>query len=163
MMTRTLLLLTLATTPLAAQRHRSGHDDDQSSHMAQMQEMMAPMMGAMTFAPEHLLARKDSLALTPQQVTRLTALGDAARAAHDAASADAKTHMSALAAAWQAAAPDTVALKTHFAAAHEAMGKAHWAMLSAAAQARGVLTNEQRARVEGWVSTKREHGDEHHN
>ena len=117
------------------------------THMMQMEHMMAPMMGAMAFTPDHLLARKDSLGLTPQQVTRLAALRDAAKTAHDVAAAESKAHMDALGQAFQATSPDTAAVKTHFQAAHAAMGKAHWAMLAAAAQAKAVLTDEQRTRV----------------
>jgi len=125
--------------------------------MMQMEQMMAPMMGAMAFTPDHLLARKDSLSLTPQQVTRLTVLRDAAKTAHDAAAAEAKTHMDELAQAMRAAAPDTSAVKVHFQAAHAAMGKAHWTMLAAAAQAKALLTDDQRARVDRWASTMMEH------
>lgn len=142
-------LIAALAMPAAAQQPRPmGHDQQMKSHMDQMEAMMAPMMSAMAFTPDHLLARKDSLGLTPQQVTRLTALRDAATTAHDAAAADAKAHMTAVADAMKAAAPDTSALKQHFDAAHAAMGKAHWAMLSAAAQARAALTDDQRARVE---------------
>jgi hypothetical protein len=49
----------------------------------------------------------------------------------------------------QAAAPDTVALRTHFDGAHAAMGRAHLDMLLAAAQARAVLTDAQRRQVDG--------------
>src|SRR2546426_5646208 len=35
--------------------------------------------------------------------------------------------------------------KVHFQAAHGAMGKAHWAMLASAVQARAVLSDAQRA------------------
>lgn len=161
-MTRTLLLLTLATAPLAAQQHRTGHDDDQSSHMARMEEMMAPMMSAMAFTPEHLLARKDSLKLTAAQISRLTVLQDVAKRAHDAAHDDVKAHMNAMTPLFDAANPDAAALKTHFDAAHAAMGKAHWAMLAAAAQARTVLTDEQRARVERWMHRMKEHNPGHH-
>jgi LTXXQ motif family protein len=146
-MQRILILLACAALPLAAQQHRMGRDDDKS-HMAQMQEMMAPMMRAMAYAPDHLLARKDSLKLTIQQITRLTALRDAARSAHDAAAGDAKAHMAAMAQAWNAASPDTAAVKQHFQAAHTAMGTAHWTMLAAAAQARGVLTEQQRSMID---------------
>src|SRR6266540_6939188 len=148
-----LAALMLAAAPLAAQQPQMmGHDQSMTDHMRQMQQMMAPMMRAMAFAPDHLLARKDSLNLTPQQITRLTALRDAAKTPHDAAAADAKAHMGAMAQALNAASPDTAAVKQHFQAAHTAMGNAHWAMLAAAAQARGVLTAEQRARVDRWAS-----------
>lgn len=153
---RSLALVALIGTPLAAQEPtkpdtgmRHGMMREQMMpHMMQMQQMMAPMMRAMAFTPEQLLARKDSLGLTAPQVTRLTALRDAAKTASDAAAAEAKAHMDALAQAFQAAAPDTTAVKQHFQAAHTAMGKSHWTMLAAAAQARAVLTDEQRARVD---------------
>ena len=87
-----LAALMLAAAPLAAQQPQMmGHE--QQDHMRQMEQIMAPMMRAMAFTPDHLLARKDSLNLTPQQVTRLTALRDAAQSTHDAAAAEAKAHM----------------------------------------------------------------------
>lgn len=125
--------------------------------MMQMMDMMGPMMRTMAFTPDHLLARKDALELTAQQVTRLTALRDAAKAAHDAAQAEMQTHMTALAQAMQAGAPDTGAVKQHFQAAHTAMGRAHWAMLVAAAQARALLTDAQRGRVDGWADMMEMH------
>jgi hypothetical protein len=160
---RTPAILALVAAPLAAQpatpdtaRHRMMAgvmpgmmmNPAMMSHMMQMEQMMAPMMRGMAFTPDHLLAHKDSLALTAQQVTRLTALRDQAKAAHDAAAADAKTHMDGLAQAMQAAAPDTNAVKGHFQAAHAAAGKAQWAMLAAAAQAKALLTDAQRAKVQ---------------
>jgi LTXXQ motif family protein len=148
---RSLALLFFVGVPLPAQQPGM-MGRDMMPHMMQMQEMMAPMMGSMAYAPDHLLARKDSLGLTAQQVTRLTALRDATKSAHDAAHAEAKAHMDALASAFRGAAPDTAAVKQHFQAAHAAMGKAHWTMLAAAAQAKAVLTDEQRARVDRWAS-----------
>jgi len=153
---RCLAILAVVGAPLAAQQPGM-MGQAMMPHMMQMEQMMAPMMGAMAFSPDHLLARKDSLGLTSQQVTRLTALRDAATAAHDAAAADAKTHMEALAQAFQGSAPDTTAVKVHFQAAHAAMGNAHWAMLTAAAQAKAVLTDGQRARV----TMHMEHGEHH--
>jgi hypothetical protein len=149
---RSLTLLIFVGAPLAAQQPGM-MGRGMMPHMMQMQEMMAPMMRGMAFAPNQLLERKDSLGLTAQQVARLTALRDAAKTAHDAAHAEAKAHMDALAQAFQGAAPDTAAVKQHFQVAHAAMGKAHWTMLAAAAQAKAVLTDEQRARVERWAST----------
>jgi hypothetical protein len=60
--------------------------------------------------------------------------------------------MNALSQAFQAAAPDTNALRAHFNEAHAAMGKAHGVMLAAAAQAKAVLTDAQRQRVEAWAN-----------
>src|SRR6267378_1674997 len=151
-----LALIALAAAPLVAQQpQRMGRDPQMMSHM------MAPIMRAMAFTPDHLLARKDSLNLTAQQITRLTALRDAAKPAHDQAAADAKMHMDATAQALNAAGPDTSAVKMHFQEAHTAMGKAMWAMLAAAAQARAVLTDEQRARVDRWASMMMDHPMQH--
>ena len=116
---------------MMGQRGEHGEMDDM---MPMMREMMAPMMRAMAYNPEHLLSRKDSLKLTPDQITRLTAIQTSAKSAHDAAAADMKAHMAALSVAFQAASPDSNALRMHFDAVHAAMGKAHWAMLSASAQ-----------------------------
>ena len=58
----------------------------------------------------------------------------------------------------QADAPDTAALRQHFVAAHAAMGTAHLTMLRAAAQAKAVLTDAQRGRVEGWVDAMEQMG-----
>ena len=144
----TLGLAALLAAPLVAQEPGMM---GQGMMPQMMQEMMGPMMRGMAFAPDHLLMRKDVLGLSAQQVARLTALRDAAKAAHDVAHADAKTHMDALAQAMQASAPDTGAVKLHFQAAQAAMGKAHLTMLTAAARAKALLTDEQRGRVNGWV------------
>jgi Spy/CpxP family protein refolding chaperone len=157
--------LALAAAPLAAQEpaHPAHPAQGQEREkmmdhmMPMMREMMGPMMRVMAFTPDNLLERRDVLALTPQQVTRLTALRDAAKTAHDAAQADAKTHHDALAQAMAAPAPDTTAVRQHFLAAHAAMGNAHWAMLRASAQAKAVLTEAQRGRVEGWADAMEKH------
>lgn len=173
---RLVLALALAA-PLAAQQPDSakppmpmhghgemGMHDMTGPMMEHMMDMMGPMMRTMAFTPDHLLARKDALELTPQQITRLTSLRDAAKAAHDAAHTEMEAHMQAMAQTMKAAAPDTAALKQHFQAAQTAMGRAHWSMLSAAAQARAVLTDTQRGRVEGWADMMQMHGrgEEHH-
>lgn len=142
------------------QGHMGGMSPEMMAHMAQMMNMagmMGPMMRSMAFEPDHLLARKDTLELTPQQVTRLTALRDAAQKTRDAAQAEMQTHMNELTQVMKAAAPDTNQAKLHFQAAQAAMTRAHWAMLSAAAQARAVLTDAQRGRVDGWADMMQEH------
>ena len=144
---------------MMGQRGEHGEMDDM---MPMMREMMAPMMRAMAYNPEHLLSRKDSLKLTPDQITRLTAIQTSAKSAHDAAAADMKAHMAALSVAFQAASPDSNALRMHFDAVHAAMGKAHWAMLSAAGQARAALTDAQRQKVDAWVNAmEQREGHEH--
>jgi hypothetical protein len=163
---KTLALITVSlcclAAPLAAQDTTHGHPakhpragmrgagmDDM---MPMMREMMGPMIRVMAYTPQHLLARKDSLKLTSDQVTKLTGIQTSSKSAHDAAAADFKTHFDAVNQAFQAASPDTAALRPHFEEAHAAMGKAHWAMLSAAAQARAVLTDAQRQKVDAAVT-----------
>ena len=146
--------------PLAAQdttKHpgmgpRAGMGHGMDDMMPMMREMMAPMMRVIAYTPEHLLARRDSLKLTGDQVSRLTNIQNTAKSAHDAGAADFRTHMGAVSQGFQAAAPDTMALRPHFDAAHAGMGKAHWAMVVAAAQARAVLTDAQRQKVDAWVT-----------
>ena len=116
-----------------------------------MAEMMGPMHRGMAFGPNHLLEHGDVLGLTAQQTTRLTQIRDAAKTAHDAAHAEAMQHMQQLGTTLAAAAPDTAAARAHFTGHHDAMGRAHWIMLRAAMQAKGVLTETQRARVDGWA------------
>jgi hypothetical protein len=145
--------------PNPGQRAQHGETDDM---MPMMREMMAPLMRVMAYIPEHLLSRKDSLKLTPDQISKLTAIQTSAKSAHDAAVADIKTHLGEVSKAFQAASPDTNSLRMHFEAAHTAMGKAHWAMLSAAAQARAALTDAQRQKVDAWVNTmEQREGHEH--
>ncbi|HLQ68822.1 MAG TPA: Spy/CpxP family protein refolding chaperone [Gemmatimonadales bacterium] len=128
---------------------RGGMDD----MVSMMHEMMGPMIHVVAYTPDHLLAHKDSLQLTSDQVAKLTAIRESAKAAHDAAVSDVKTHMNELSTAFQNASPDTNTLRMHFQAAHTAMGKAHWAMLTAAAQSRAVLTDAQRSKIDTWVTT----------
>jgi hypothetical protein len=155
MKTQSLITLLGFAAPLVAQQPaKPGMQHEMMPgmmHMQQMQEMMGPMMRRMAFTPDHLVSRKDSLGLTADQVSRLTALRDAAKATHDRAAAEGKAHMEALGKVFAAAAPDTAAVRRHFQAAHQAMGDAHGAMLRAAAQARAVLTDSQRRRVDAWA------------
>jgi len=112
--------------------------------------MMGPgmeMMGNMEYSPAHLIAMNGELSLTAQQITALTALRDAAKRDGEATMAKVKTHLDELQAVLDAPAPDTVAIRTHFLAAHELMGQAHLAMLITNARAKALLTDAQRAQV----------------
>src|SRR5947208_14898160 len=103
--------------------------------------------------PQPLPAGKAPLVVPPGQVGRLAGLRDGAKPARDAALAEAETHVKELEQVANAAKADTAALKTHFQAAHNAMGKAHWTMLASSAQARAVLTDAQRAKVQMWADS----------
>lgn len=163
-----------AATPLAAQHDHppAGRPDSQARkpmgempmggmhmgpmQMGGMQMGDMPMHRAMMFAPAHLLERRDKLALSAQQVTRLEVLRDAARAAHDRSATAAKLAGDSLNRALAAAAPDTALARRLFRAHHDAMGEAHWVMMRTAAQAKAVLTDAQRGRVEGWADAMHE-------
>ncbi|HXL05995.1 MAG TPA: hypothetical protein VN964_03650 [Gemmatimonadales bacterium] len=147
-----LWLAALAAAPLAAQQPMPPMGHMMGDPMA-MQEMMGPMMQVMLYTPQHLLARKDALGLTPDQVSRLTALRAATQTGQDAAMSEGKTHLQELEQAANAAAPDTGAMKTHFQAAQAAMGKAHWLALASAVQGRAVLTDAQRAKLKAWADS----------
>ena len=145
-------LAVVVAAPLAAQQPMPPMGHMMGDPMA-MQEMMGPMMQVMLYTPQHLLARKDALGLTADQVGRLTALRTSTQAAQDAAMSDAKAHMQELEQAANAPSPDTSALKTHFQAAHAAMGKAHWLALASAVQGRAVLNDGQRTKLKAWADS----------
>ncbi|HWH02470.1 MAG TPA: Spy/CpxP family protein refolding chaperone [Gemmatimonadales bacterium] len=110
-----------------------------------MPDMM--MMGNMEYSPEHLLALNGELSLTAQQIMALTALRDQAKKSRDGTMDKIKTHMDELHTALDAAMPDTTAIRTHFLAAHDAMGQAHLAMLITNARAKAILTDAQRTQL----------------
>jgi len=166
-MTCKIALVALAlAAPLAAQQSDSMHHPMGAGHGMTMDNPMMERMGPslmrmMLYTPQHLLARKDALGLTPDQVVRLTALRDGAKATRDAAMAEAETHLKELEQVANVAKADTAALKTHFQAAHTAMGKAHWTMLASSAQARAVLTDAQRAKVQIWADSMQAWTEQH--
>src|SRR6266699_3684203 len=125
-------LAALAAAPLAAQQPMPPMGHMMGDPMA-MQEMMGPMMQVMLYTPQHLLARKDALGLTADQVGRLTTLRGATQAAQDAAMGEAKAHMQELEQA--------------------AMGKARWLALASAVQARAILNDAQRAKLNAWADS----------
>jgi hypothetical protein len=152
---RTLGLALLMAVPLAAQQPMAA-DSVHHAHGGMTMEggMMGPgmpdmmmMMGDMEYSPAHLLALNGELSLTVQQITALTALRDQAKKSHDGAMDKMKTHLDELRTALDAAAPDTTAIRTHFLAAHDAMGQAHLAMLITNARAKAILTDAQRTQV----------------
>lgn len=147
-----LSIAVFAVAPLAAQQPMPPMDHMMGDPMA-MQEMMGPMMQVMLFTPRHLLARKDALGLSADQVGRLTALRTATQTAQDAAMSEAKTHLQELEQVANAPAPDTSVLKTHFQAAHAAMGKAHWLALASAVQGRAALNDAQRTKLKAWADS----------
>ncbi|MGD0992969.1 MAG: Spy/CpxP family protein refolding chaperone [Gemmatimonadales bacterium] len=160
-MMRTMSVLVAASAllvlPLAAQQQGGmmGGQMMDMQGMGMMDSMMAPMMRSMATAPERLLLRKAALHLTDDQVSQLTALRDAAKPARDSAAQMAMMHLREMDDVMHTAAPDTAAVRHHFEAALQYMGQAHMAMLDAAAQARAVLTDDQRKQVDAASSMRR--------
>jgi hypothetical protein len=161
-----LILFALAVPPLAAQHPAKPAEPRPMGHTTGdpmgMQEMMAPMMHVMLYTPQHLLARKDALGLTADQVARLTKVRDATLAAQDAAMTEAKAHLEELQQAADAPSPDTAALKIHFQAAHVAMGNAHLLALVSAVQAKAILNDAQRLKLKTWADSMHAWMEQHH-
>lgn len=151
------MALALVAGPLVAQQ------PPQPPAQPQPPAAMQPRMGDMTgmgmemavYAPQRLVDRREVLVLTPDQVSRLEGLAQEAKQAGDKATADAKTHWDQLAELWKQATPDVNQVRTHAQAAMQAMQGARLAQLVAAAQAKAVLTAEQRGRVAGWADVGR--------
>ena len=104
----------------------------------------------MAYAPARLRARNGELQLTAQQITTLTAIRDAARRSTETAGQPSRRHLDELKVALDADTPDTTTIRTHFLAAHDAMGQVRLAMLVAGARAKAVLTDAQRAQIAAW-------------
>jgi hypothetical protein len=124
---------------------------EQMHQMGGMGDHMAPIA---MYAPPHLLERGELLGLSEDQVSRLEALKSELHEAHQAAQSSAQTHHEQMMALWAADAPDVGQLRSHAEAAMEAQHAAHLALLSAAAQAKALLTPEQRGRVAGWLDAR---------
>jgi Spy/CpxP family protein refolding chaperone len=108
----------------------------------------------MPFDPARLIARKDALGLTAQQVEQLSALEGRERPAMAKAIKDIRARREAIDAALSAGAPDTILLRQNYEALQNAAGTAHWARISTSLQARAILTDAQRGKVRGWAAPR---------
>jgi len=124
--------------------------------MPGMEQMHADMMTMQAWAPSALIARKDALSLTADQVTRLQALADEAKLAGDKAKADHDSHHAMVVKMFEQSAPDAAQVTQHTQAAMQAMTAGCVAEMTAAAKAKNVLTPEQRGRVQGRLEAMRE-------
>jgi Spy/CpxP family protein refolding chaperone len=155
---RLALALALAAAPLTAQQPPQPPQQPPGGmgpRMGAMMGMGGGMLMGMGYAPQRLMDRREALGLSPDQVSRLEALAQQAKQAWDKADSVAKGHRDALADLWKQDAPDVNQIRTHAQAAMQAMESAHLAQLTAAAQAKTVLTPEQRGRVAGWNDAAR--------
>lgn len=104
------------------------------------------------FTPQWLLNQRQRLELTEEQITQIEALASEVRKAHDEAAAAARPHEDKLHELWEADRPDVQAIQTEMQALMAARHSAALATASATARAKGLLTDEQRGRVEGWAA-----------
>lgn len=145
-------LLAMLITPASAQeRHGMMAQQAESDHSC---PMMEPMTQIGAFAPAALLQRKDLLGLTADQLGRLQVLSREVESAHATAADLIEAGRAQLDLAWQADRPDPKAVQDRAGLIIQAHHDAHLAMLGTAAQAKGLLTPEQRGRVLGWLDAR---------
>lgn len=154
----TFTILALAASPLLAQGHEGHGQPQQRQGMGMMGGMhmggggdqpMGPLTGRFgKYAPAAVLAMKDHLALTADQLSKLTALAEAEKAEVMAAHHPAHAAHMELRKLEGAEAPDTAAMRPFFLAHHAAEGTMQWIRVTHAIQAKALLTPTQRAHVE---------------
>jgi Spy/CpxP family protein refolding chaperone len=148
----------LAPAALAAQRPPAGPPPDRPMRMHAPPDgrgMMGPGQRQGMFNPQMLLNRRQRLELTDDQVKQLEALATASREANEKAATDAKPHVEKLQELWNADQPDPAAIQTEMRAVMQAHQTAGLTALANTAKAKGLLTAEQRGRVEGWADRGR--------
>jgi len=151
-------LATVLVSPLVAQQPDRGGAMGRPGGMRGHGPSMMMWHRGGTYSPERLLARNGELQLTAQQITALTALRDATHKSMQTAMDQGRKHLDELRVAMDATAPDTVAIRTHFLAAQEAMGQARLARMVSDVRAKALLTDAQRAQVEKWGQHGRRNG-----
>jgi Spy/CpxP family protein refolding chaperone len=107
------------------------------------------------FSPTMLLERREALNLTPDQVTKLSTMENDLKTARDKAETDARPHREELQKIMEQSTPDVAQIRTHAQAMMQAEQTARLAGLTTSAQAKAVLTAEQRGRVQGWAESGR--------
>ena len=120
-------------------------------------EMMAPQESGMTgpvaalrgFAPAALLAHREELELSADQISKLMALQQRADSAAAQAHMPAHAAMVGLQQALASESPDVDEVRGLFEAHQTAMGNVQWAHAAAALEARGLLTPIQYGMVRG--------------
>lgn len=103
------------------------------------------------FNPQMLINRRQRLELTDEQVKQLEALVTEVRQANEKAAADAKPREEKLREMWKVDQPNAQAIQTEMRALMAARQTAGLTAVAATAKAKGLLTAEQRGRVEGWA------------
>ncbi len=137
-----------------AQPRREGPPGAPGGPMGRRGPPGLPGMRMAIYSPTVLLERREALALTPDQVTKLSTLENDVRAAREKAQTDGKPHRDELAKLWEQSVPDVTQIRTHAQAMMQVEQTAQLAALLSTAQAKAVLTPEQRGRVQGWADAR---------
>lgn len=117
---------------------------------------MAGMQGGMApYAPGMLLRFKSLLDLTDDQVAQLEHLEQGVQTARQNAQSTIQEQQTALSEAWQADKPDVNAIRQHVEALTQAHEQVQLQAVTAAAQAKGLLTAEQQGKLSGWMEGRR--------
>lgn len=141
-------------TPLAGQE--PAQERPAPARMRLMLERVGRLGGpAFDYSPDRLIARREALGLTPEQVQRLESLAQEVRRAREAADSIARARGPQMEQLWREAAPNVDQLRAQAEAILQARQRAAIAAMAAAAQAKALLTPEQRGRVAGWADMRR--------
>lgn len=151
----TVVVTVLAANVAEAQRPRSGVRGDMRGQRGVMQH---PGVSGIPFAPGHLLHRSEPLELTEGQIAELTGLRDGLEAAGREARSGRSERQSRMHELLGSDDPDLSAIREEFTRNHTALGEFQWARIEAGVNARSLLTDEQRGRVQGWGQARRGNG-----
>jgi Spy/CpxP family protein refolding chaperone len=110
---------------------------------------------AAPYTPGMLLRFKGFLDLTDDQVSQLEDLEQGVQTAHQNAQSTIQEQRTALREAWQADKPDVNAIRQHVEALSQAREQVQLQTVTAAAQAKGLLTAEQQGKLSGWMEGRR--------
>ena len=153
-----LSLLVVAPLGLSAQQASRARRPMMQRGVRQMQaprQQMPQMAGRMgqeaIYNPARLLQRRQALELTDDQVSQLEELAQAIKQAHEQVQSDMQGRAEQLREAWGAEQIDPEAIREGATALMALQNSAHLVMLTSAAQAKALLTAEQRGRVTGWI------------
>ncbi len=123
--------------------------------MGRMGARRGEMGGMGAYSPQMLIARKDLLGLSDEQVSQIGQLSADAQAAQEQAMEAVKQSQEQLQEAWAADQPDVAAVRRYAQAGMEARQNARLATLEGAARAKALLTPEQQGKLEGFVEGRR--------
>jgi len=104
------------------------------------------------YLPERLVALRERLSLTPDQVSKLEALAQENRKVRDAGAEAARAQEARLRDLWAADTPDVKAIQEASRTVMRARQDAQLAAVGSAAQAKAILTPEQRGWMRGWAA-----------